>query len=468
MSKWFGDVVAVSDVSLRARARRHRAARPERRRQVDPAAHAVRPDRAVAGHGPASSAAIPGATSALLGRIGLVPQQEALFDGQTALEFVRAGRHPARPAATRRGGRRRASTSSSSTRDDPRPVTTYSKGMRQRVKVAPGARPRPRRHRARRAAHRARPPPAPAHDRPVPPPRRRQGRCVVVSSHVLDEVERFGSRVLVIAQGRLAAEGDFRAIRDLMDDRPHRIRVRTDQARRRGRRPPRRTASSWASASTATDTVDRRHRRVHRFRHVGGRRRPASRAPAARSRRSTTTSTASSATWWADDRPGPHARMRADVDRAPSGSFTLRAQATRGAACWPRRPRRSSAMLIGLGRRRRRTPPTRIEAGTSFIDAFGLSLLVPVTTLVFASAALGDPADDGTLVYLWLRPVPRLEDRRRRHPGHGASGRCRSVLGPWRSAPASPAAGADLVGARSCRPPSPWSPTAGCSSSACG
>ena len=54
---------------------------------------------------------------------------------------------------------------------------------------------------------------------------------MVVSSHVLDEVERFGSRVLVIAQGRLAAEGDFRAIRDLMDDRPFRIRVRTDGRR---------------------------------------------------------------------------------------------------------------------------------------------------------------------------------------------------------------------------------------------
>jgi len=37
--------------------------------------------------------------------------------------------------------------------------------------------------------------------------------------------------VLVVAQGRLAATGDFRAIRDLMDDRPHRIRVRSDQPR---------------------------------------------------------------------------------------------------------------------------------------------------------------------------------------------------------------------------------------------
>ena len=48
---------------------------------------------------------------------------------------------------------------------------------------------------------------------------------------MLDEVERFGSRVLVMVQGRLAAEGDFRAIRELMDDRPHRVRVRSDRPR---------------------------------------------------------------------------------------------------------------------------------------------------------------------------------------------------------------------------------------------
>jgi ABC-2 type transport system ATP-binding protein len=58
-----------------------------------------------------------------------------------------------------------------------------------------------------------------------------EGRAVVISSHVLDEVERFGSQVLVLAQGRLAAEGDFHAIRGLMDDRPHRLRVRSDRAR---------------------------------------------------------------------------------------------------------------------------------------------------------------------------------------------------------------------------------------------
>ena len=55
-----------------------------------------------------------------------------------------------------------------------------------------------------------------------------EGRCVIVSSHVLDEVERLGSQVLVMSQGRLAAAGDFRRLRALMDDRPMRIRVRTD------------------------------------------------------------------------------------------------------------------------------------------------------------------------------------------------------------------------------------------------
>ena len=113
----------------------------------------------------------------------------------------------------------------------PAPAHHLLEGHAPAGQGGPGARARSRRPRARRAAHRPRPAPAAAHDRAVPAPRATTGKCVVVSSHVLDEVERFGSRVLVIAQGRLAAEGDFHAIRDLMDDRPHRIRVRTDGAR---------------------------------------------------------------------------------------------------------------------------------------------------------------------------------------------------------------------------------------------
>ena len=48
-----------------------------------------------------------------------------------------------------------------------------------------------------------------------------------------------------------------------------------------------------------------------------------------------------------------------------------------------------------------------LSDGVGLINTFGLSLFVPVTTLVFASAVLGEPAEDGTLVYLWLRPVAR-------------------------------------------------------------
>ncbi|MCU1351965.1 MAG: hypothetical protein JWM05_1174 [Acidimicrobiales bacterium] len=46
-----------------------------------------------------------------------------------------------------------------------------------------------------------------------------------------------------------------------------------------------------------------------------------------------------------------------------------------------------------------------LRAGTRFIDG-GLTIFVPVGALVFASAAIGDLVDDGTLVYLWLRPLP--------------------------------------------------------------
>jgi ABC-2 type transport system permease protein len=47
------------------------------------------------------------------------------------------------------------------------------------------------------------------------------------------------------------------------------------------------------------------------------------------------------------------------------------------------------------------------QRGATFVNNFGLSLLVPVACLVFAAAALGDLREDGSLVYLWLRPVSR-------------------------------------------------------------
>lgn len=66
------------------------------------------------------------------------------------------------------------------------------------------------------------------------------------------------------------------------------------------------------------------------------------------------------------------------------------------------------ALLVGwaLGASRARS---HLNAGADFVNLYGLSLLVPVAVLVFASSMFGDLTDDGTLVYLWLRPISRVK-----------------------------------------------------------
>ena len=163
------------------------------------------------------------------GRIGLVPQQDALFDCIDASGFVTVA--AAMEAVTNPGvTARQALALVDLDPDDKRPVSSYSKGMRQRVKLA---------------AALVHDPEVLILDEPLsgldPRQRRRviglfkrlgdQGRCVLVSSHVLDEVARMGSRVLMIVQGRLAAVGDYRELRELMDDRPHRVSIGVDRPR---------------------------------------------------------------------------------------------------------------------------------------------------------------------------------------------------------------------------------------------
>jgi ABC-2 type transport system ATP-binding protein len=57
------------------------------------------------------------------------------------------------------------------------------------------------------------------------------GRTVIVSSHVLNEVERLADRIIVLIHGRLAAAGGQRAIRDAMNDRPRHVLVRASDGR---------------------------------------------------------------------------------------------------------------------------------------------------------------------------------------------------------------------------------------------
>lgn len=228
VSKWFGDVVAISEVSFHIGRGVTALLGPN-------GAGKSTMLRMIAGLTPPSQGSVrvlshdPHRDLALTRKVGLVPQQDGLFESLTALEFVRLAAVLQRvndPRTAAEEALREVGLDSG----DGRRVASFSKGMRQRVKIAQAI---------------VHDPDVLILDEPLTglDPRQRvhlielfqqlgaAGRTVVVSSHVLDEVERFGSRVLVLAQGRLAAEGDFHAIRELMDDRPHRIRVRADRPR---------------------------------------------------------------------------------------------------------------------------------------------------------------------------------------------------------------------------------------------
>jgi ABC-2 type transport system ATP-binding protein len=164
-------------------------------------------------------------------RIGLVPEREAVYPFLTGREFATANARlqGMAPAAAAEAAARAIGLVELEDAAD-RPIGTYSKGMRQRAKVAAGL----------------------VHDPSIllldepfngMDPRQRlhmmdllhtmaaQGRTILFSSHILEEVERLAGRVLVIVSGRLAASGDFREIRRLMTDRPHTFTLRSSDDR---------------------------------------------------------------------------------------------------------------------------------------------------------------------------------------------------------------------------------------------
>lgn len=228
LSKWYGDVVAVSGVTF----------------GVEPGVTAL-----LGPNGAGKSTTLEMMTGLLapsqgtirvLGKpargdielyrhVGLVPEQETLYPFMTGREFVHLNavlqKLPDPDAETNR-----VLAIVDLLPDADRPTRGYSKGMRQRCKVA---------------AALVHSPDILLMDEPLngtDPLQRaklidlirtlgKQGKTVLVSSHVLHEVERFADRILVIARGKLAAAGDYRAIRDKIDEHARAVRVRCSDAR---------------------------------------------------------------------------------------------------------------------------------------------------------------------------------------------------------------------------------------------
>jgi ABC-2 type transport system ATP-binding protein len=161
--------------------------------------------------------------------IGLTPEREAVPGYLTGRELaLLAARLQRVPDAEAAAARAMATVDLGDAQD--RAIDTYSKGMRQRAKVAAalvhdpsillldepfnGMDPRQRLHMIELLRRMA-----------------ADGRTILFSSHILEEVERLAQEVLVIYAGRLAASGDFREIRRLMTDRPHAFTVRSSDDR---------------------------------------------------------------------------------------------------------------------------------------------------------------------------------------------------------------------------------------------
>ncbi|MCI3224658.1 ABC transporter ATP-binding protein [Streptomyces sp. NP-1717] len=160
-------------------------------------------------------------------QIGIVPEREGMYDFLTGLDFVVAN------AELHGLGKKEAQKALATVEMEyaqERKIGTYSKGMRQRVKMASAL------------VHE---PSVLLLDEPfngMDPRQRMQlmdllrrmgdsGRTVLFSSHILEEVEQLAAHIEVIVAGRHAASGDFRKIRRLMTDRPHRYLVRSSDDR---------------------------------------------------------------------------------------------------------------------------------------------------------------------------------------------------------------------------------------------
>jgi ABC-2 type transport system ATP-binding protein len=161
--------------------------------------------------------------------VALVPERDSVYAFLTGSQFVTSTAKLHQLADPAAAAKRAIALLDMADAAD-RKIATYSKGMRQRIKVA---------------AALVHDPEILILDEPFNgmDPRQRlhmmdlleklgsEGRTIVFSSHILEEVERLSGTIQVVVAGRLAASGDFRAIRRLMTSRPHVFTVRSSDDR---------------------------------------------------------------------------------------------------------------------------------------------------------------------------------------------------------------------------------------------
>ena len=162
-------------------------------------------------------------------KIGVMSEHEAVYGFYTGRQFVEfAGRlhglSPLGPPVDR------AIEIVGLEEAQGRALGTYSRGMRQRMRLA---------------ATLVHDPQVLILDEPLngTDPRQRidfhdtmvriagEGRTILISSHILEEVETLASQILLMVSGKLAAAGDFRAIRAKLDEQAYKVRVVTDAPR---------------------------------------------------------------------------------------------------------------------------------------------------------------------------------------------------------------------------------------------